>query len=362
VNAFYLKTLSVLVAVATTFALVNAYNSTSDVQLGNPGLAMEQIEKNDALVAKAEANKVPISLPPAAAGGQLASEAYKNVRVLGHISAGEMTRLMTHMVLWVAPKQGCAYCHAPQRDAAGQVVRDEAGNPVVDQNNLHSDEIYAKVVARRMLQMTMAINGGWKMHVKETGVTCYTCHRGNPVPSQIWYDQPESVTSARLMGERADQNAPSRDIALASLPNNVFRTYLTDSNPIRVISTEPLPIDNRASIKETEWTYGLMMHMSDSLGVNCTHCHNTRSMADWTASPVTRSQAWYGIRMVRQLNTGYLEPLVNVLPPERLGELGDAPKLNCATCHQGAYKPLLGVSMLKDNAVLAAPGPSSPSL
>ena len=32
----------------------------------------------------------------------------------------------------------------------------------------------------------------------------------------------------------------------------------------------------------------------------------------------------------------------------RLGPHGDPLKVNCATCHQGAYKPLLGVSMLRD--------------
>jgi photosynthetic reaction center cytochrome c subunit len=100
-----------------------------------------------------------------------------------------------------------------------------------------------------------------------------------------------------------------------------------------------------------------MMHMSTALGVNCTYCHNTRAMGEWSLSPATRATAWYGIRMVRDLNKDYLEPLLGTLPPERLGKTGDVPKANCATCHQGAYKPLLGVSMLKDYAALARPMP-----
>jgi photosynthetic reaction center cytochrome c subunit len=28
--------------------------------------------------------------------------------------------------------------------------------------------------------------------------------------------------------------------------------------------------------------------------------------------------------------------------------MDDVAKVNCQTCHQGVYKPLLGVSMLKD--------------
>jgi cytochrome c peroxidase len=97
-----------------------------------------------------------------------------------------------------------------------------------------------------------------------------------------------------------------------------------------------------------------MIHFSNSLGVNCTYCHNTRSMGEWSTSPSTRAQAWYGIRMVRNLNKEYLEPLADTLPPNRHGaEMGDGPKLNCATCHNGAYKPLLGVSMLGDYQALA---------
>ena len=52
--------------------------------------------------------------------------------------------------------------------------------------------------------------------------------------------------------------------------------------------------------------------------------------------------------MVRELNEKYLDPLKDILPANRLGPLGDAPKVYCATCHQGASKPLLGASLAKD--------------
>ncbi|MBC7994320.1 MAG: photosynthetic reaction center cytochrome c subunit, partial [Rhizobacter sp.] len=107
------------------------------------------------------------------------------------------------------------------------------------------------------------------------------------------------------------------------------------------------------STKQTEYTYGLMMHMSQSLGVNCTFCHNTRSFADWDSSTPQRGTAWYGIRMTRDLNSQYLTPLAGVYPANRLGPTGDAPKANCATCHQGAYKPLYGAKMLATHPELA---------
>ena len=93
--------------------------------------------------------------------------------------------------------------------------------------------------------------------------------------------------------------------------------------------------------------------------MNCTYCHNTRSFADWDQSTPQRATAWYGIRMVRDLNNTYLDPLHGVFPPSRLGPTGDAPKVNCATCHQGVYKPLFGVSPVVGFPELVS-GPQTP--
>jgi photosynthetic reaction center cytochrome c subunit len=139
---------------------------------------------------------------------------------------------------------------------------------------------------------------------------------------------------------------------MASLPNDPFTPFLEQKNNIRVIPTTALPEGNRQSIKQTEWTYGLMMHFSQSLGVNCTYCHNSRSFFEWDGSTPQRSTAWYGIRMVRAVNTDYLDPLQRTYPRNRLGPLGDAPKANCGTCHQGVFKPLFGANMLKDYPAL----------
>jgi photosynthetic reaction center cytochrome c subunit len=336
---------------------VTTYKSTAAVQAGYPGTGMQIVDTKERLAAKTKANIAPPSLPPASQDGKLAVDAYKNVQVLGHLSSGEFTRLMTAMTMWVAPNQGCAYCHAHQKDAAGKDIKDAEGYPLADQNNLQSDELYTKKVARRMLQMTMHINSDWNEHVKATGVTCFTCHRGNPVPQNIWYDQPEAATDGLSMGGKAGQNSPAALAGLTSLPGAPLRPYLAGDENIRIQSNTAIGSDNRASIKQTEWTYALMIHMSNSLGVNCTFCHNTRSMGEWSTSPATRATAWHGIRMVRDLNKSYLEPLLGTVPPERLGALGDPPKASCATCHAGAYRPLLGVSMLKDYTALAEAKP-----
>ena len=307
------------------------------VQGGYRGLGMMEVSNPRIAEAKVVSNQVPAPLPPVPEGGPLASATYKNVQVLNDLSAGEFTRLMVAMTNWVAPKEGCAYCHAG--------------------SDLASDELYTKVVARRMLQMTRHINSGWKSHVANTGVTCFTCHRGQPVPARVWFKDPGPRTAQGMLGNRAGQNDPAPQVGLTSLPFDPFTPFLDQRNAIRVASTTALPAGNRHSIKQTEWTYALMMHISQSLGVNCTYCHNTRSFFEWDGSTPQRAVAWHGIRLVRDLNKDYLEPLKGTFPNNRLGPLGDVAKVNCATCHQGVYKPLYGASMLKDYPELAAAKP-----
>jgi photosynthetic reaction center cytochrome c subunit len=295
---------------------------------------MEQVSNPRHEAAIAALNVVPEPLPAASSEGPRASEIYKNVQVLNDLSVTEFTRVMLAMTQWVAPKdQSCSYCHGGA--------------------DLANDDLYTKVVARRMLQMVRHVNSGWKTHVGDTGVTCYTCHRGNSVPTNVWFENPGPPHASLTAGNKAGQNAPAAMVGLASLPNDPFTPYLDQAEDIRVISTTPLPAGSLKNIKETERTYGLMMHISKSLGVNCTYCHNTRSFAQWDASTPQRATAWYGIRMVRDLNVNYLESLTPTFPRKRLGPLGDVAKVNCATCHQGAFKPLLGVSMLKDYPELA---------
>jgi photosynthetic reaction center cytochrome c subunit len=356
VNVFA-KATGGLIGVLLLAGAVSTYKKTSAFQMGAPGVGMEVIKTRQQLSAIVEANVVPPALPPADTSGQLAVDAYKNVQVLGHLPSGEFTRLMTAMAAWVAPDNGCGYCHAPQRDAKGVILKDDDGYALADPNNMQSDELYTKVVARRMLQMVMHINGDWKAHVKQTGVTCYTCHRGNPVPKNIWFDEPENPTAYEAVGFKAGQNAPTAVADYSSLPGSSLRPFLAGDANVRVQSTEAVGSDNLSSIKQTEWTYSLMTYMSNSLGVNCTYCHNSRSFGDWSESPEARTTAWHGIRMVRDLNGAYLEPLAKTLPKERLGPAGDGPKVGCATCHAGAYKPLLGVSMLSDYSVLAMAKP-----
>lgn len=305
------------------------------VQRGFRGTGMEQVVNPRIQATTAALNKAPEVLPAAAADGPKAGTVYQNVKLLGDLSIGEFTRTMQAMTNWVAPNEGCAYCHNLQ--------------------NLADDSKYQKVVARRMLEMTRHVNADWKQHVAGTGVTCYTCHRGNHVPQQVWFQAPPQ--KGTFAGNKAGQNTPAQSVAYASLLADPFTPYLQGKTEIRVAGTQALPGGHVASIASTESTYGLMMHMSQGLGVNCTYCHNTRSFGDWSQSTPQRTTAWHGIRMVRDLNNAYMLPLTDTFPASRRGPTGDVAKVNCGTCHQGAFKPLYGAAMAKDYPALAPVAP-----
>jgi len=309
-------------------------------QLGYRGVGMETVINPRLVAANASRHLVPPAPEAADPTGDRASTIYENVPVLGHLSIEQFGRVMQAMSEWIYPgdgeNQGCNGCHVP--------------------GNFAAEDMYQKVVARRMLQMVQAINTQQTAHVGATGVTCYTCHRGLAVPAEVWSETPNTANSA-LAAQAAGQNVPLPRNGYASLPYDTFTPFLLGDAPIRVQDQVARSAPTAASIQQTEWTYGLMMHMSTGLGVNCTFCHNSRAWSDWGQSQPQRVVAWHGIRMVRSINTEYINPLQPSFPPHRLGPAGDPLKVNCATCHQGVNRPLNGAQMLRDYPELMPPAP-----
>jgi len=312
------------------------------VQSGYRGLGMEAVINPRILQAKLNQNAPPVPEPPAEPAPVKASQVYQNVQVLGELSVTEFTRQMIAMGKWIAgdlpEAEQCGYCHNTE--------------------NFALDDKYTKTVARSMLALTLNTNAAWKIHVADTGVTCYTCHRGKGVPANAWTSDPGPGKPEGFVS--TGQNVGAAAVGYTSLPYDPLTPFLEQDNEISVISTQALPPgggESRKSIKQAEWSYALMMHVSQSLGVNCTFCHNSRSFFDWDQSTQQRTTAWYAIRHVRELNNEYIQPLKDILPASRKGPLGDPLKVTCSTCHNGAYKPLFGASMLKDYPGLAGPLP-----
>lgn len=272
---------------------------------------------------------------PPAAGAQTALQANPNVEpLLGDLSAENADRLLAAMRAWT-------------------------GIPDL----LEDPDSYQTAVARRMIEMTRVINEDWDGHVNanaQVGVTCYTCHRGEPVPSGVWFEMTPTVHAAA--GWSANQNYVTPLSTYTSLPSDALQKYLVDAESIKVHDLESRVAgipgqDGFPGIQNAERTYALMNYVASSLGVNCTFCHNTRAFYDAGQVTPQWATATLGISMVQELNATYLLPLKDVLPPERLGPIhADAPKVACMTCHKGQQQPLQGTNVIADWPELATTG------
>ena len=201
-----------------------------------------------------------------------------------------------------------------------------------------------------MLQMTRHINADWKNHVGATGVTCYTCHRGQPVPANIWFTDPGPRDGA---GRRATAQA-----------RTIRRRGRADVAALRSVHAVPRPAQRRsASIVDHRAARGQpAVDQADRVDLLADDAHVARRSASTARSATTAARSRrgttarrsvpprsHGIQMVRDLNDELPRPAASRLSARSgSGPIGDAPKANCATCHQGVYKPLYGAPMAKD--------------
>ena len=100
------------------------------------------------------------SAPLTAMGSKVKTteEVYKNIQVLRGVPADQLNPTMRLVALSLGVQ--CSFCHVEGAD--------------------DKDDKQEKQTARRMMQMMLAINkDNFNGRVQ---ITCYTCHRGNPVP------------------------------------------------------------------------------------------------------------------------------------------------------------------------------------
>lgn len=99
----------------------------------------------------------PKPMSETSASPKLAEEEYKNIQALKGIPAEQVIPSMQFIAASLGVE--CEYCHVEQKD---------------------KDDKKAKVTARKMINMMMAINKeNFEGHRE---VTCYSCHRGSPDP------------------------------------------------------------------------------------------------------------------------------------------------------------------------------------
>jgi len=224
------------------------------------------------------------------------------------------------------------------------------------------NDSYQTALAYSMIEMTQNINQNWIGHVQsnaEVGVTCYTCHRGEPVPNNIWFRV--GNVNSNVAGWPAIQNRVTMTSNFTSLPSTYLEHFLLQDENGQYGVAQVHDLESRVPnppgsplIQQTEMTYAWMNYFSNSLGVNCVFCHNSRAFYDAGQVTPQWATASLGIAMVQETLEQYILPLETVLPEERLGPVfADVPKLACRTCHQGEQQPLNGLNVIRNWPELA---------
>lgn len=155
--------------------------------------------KADALSAKVtalmnqQADAPPSSQPQSGDAAGVAAANFKNVQVLKNISPDELLSSMRFMS--VSLGVGCNYCHMD--------------------NHFDSDAKRPKQVARDMMRMMMSIDKNGFQGVRD--VTCYSCHRGSPMPQ-----------GAPIIAGKTPQPAASAEHLPENLPtaNQIIGNYI----------------------------------------------------------------------------------------------------------------------------------------
>src|SRR6185295_8731508 len=96
-----------------------------------------------------------------AAHAQTAEQKFKNIQIFKGLPATQLDPTMAFISGSLGVR--CSYCHVP--------------------NQFEKDDKPTKLAARRMIQMVFDINKG--SFSGQNAVSCYTCHRGKPIPVSV---------------------------------------------------------------------------------------------------------------------------------------------------------------------------------
>jgi photosynthetic reaction center cytochrome c subunit len=212
----------------------------------------------------------------------------QNAQVLTGMTTTEIWTFMTSYMAG-GLQVDCTYCHNIANFAA---EGDELGDEVLAER---------RDVAREHLQMVADLNQNWLTQLatvedkQPSGaqIICATCHLGNPLPVS-WPD------------------------SLHGLPDD-FRLPLDDLDVLLLAGKQ-----DQVSLDTVQNNQHTMLHIQSSLGVGCTHCHNSRYFPDWN-----QPAKYYALTMLEMnqhiLNT-YAETMNDQEP-------------SCYLCHYNQVRP-----------------------
>jgi photosynthetic reaction center cytochrome c subunit len=211
----------------------------------------------------------------------------QNVKVLTGMTTSEIWSFMTSYVAG-GLQVDCTYCHNINNFGADGA---EIGDDVVAAR---------KDNARLHLQMVADLNQNWITQLAQVGdkqpsgaqIICATCHLAQPQPV-AW---PED---------------------LHALPDD-YRLPLDNLDVLLVTGNLDVSLD------AVQYNQHTMYHMNESLGVGCTHCHNSRYFPDWEQP--AKYYALYMLEMSQYIRENYQDSMNGQEP-------------SCYLCHRNQVRP-----------------------
>ena len=251
---------------------------------------------------------IPTALPASDFGGPTAAEKYKNVKVLTDVSAAEFDRLQQAITSWVAPKQGCAFCHDTGDFASDAKPTKLAARPHDGDDALRQLGLVDPRPAdwRHLLHLPSRPAGAGRGLVAARAAAGEDVHR-----SQRALERGRRHGDALLPQTPASPSTSCRTIRSEGQSSTALR-----SNGVGQFDRRQAHLrDDDADVAADRRQLRLLPQTRGAL-------------ADWSQSTPERWVAYYSIRMIRDLNRNYLLPLAQVIPQQRVlvhpdGDAGD---------------------------------------
>lgn len=220
----------------------------------------------------------------------------QNVQVLQGMTTSAIWSFMTAYVAG-GLQVDCTYCHILSNFGA-ETLAEIGDQDVYDRKN----------IAREHLRMVADLNKNWIATLAQyqdkqpsgAQVICATCHLGNPLPV-AWAES--------LYGVPDDYRLPLADY---QLPLREDRRLLVTGKGKQV------------SLDAVQYNQYTMYHIGESLGVGCTHCHNSRYFPLYEQP--AKNYALHMLQMNQHILANYQETMKGQEP-------------SCVLCHYNQVRP-----------------------
>jgi photosynthetic reaction center cytochrome c subunit len=220
----------------------------------------------------------------------------QNVQVLVGMNTSAIWSFMTAYMAG-GLKVDCTYCH--NINNFGAETLEEIGD---------QDTYDRKVTAREHLLMVADLNQNWIATLAQyegkqpsgAQVICATCHNGQALPV-AWPDE--------LYGIPNDYR----------LPLDEYRQPLKDIRLLQVTGKS-----DEVSLDAVRFNQHTMYYFNSSLGVGCTHCHNSRYFPEYV-----QPAKYYALHML-QMNQHILENYQESMNDQ---------EPSCTLCHYNQVRP-----------------------